>query len=378
MNHGPIDPSGDPLDDPSGDPLDDLLTRALVSRADAARPGVGSLTDVHRRVRQRSRRRATVGAGALAGVGVLAVGVVLAQGDDPAQPVGVADGNDQTESSADVERPGSTLVVATTTPGMPGAGAYRCSNEIAAPIDPTQPDVTPPGRWFETCEYVDVGTVSTTTIVPLPPTTGGAGSEGASPDTTAGSTADLSGVRVLVANGTGVAGMAGWFSAFLTARGAVADPAANSSTMPATTTIYSLDGVTADAFAVAEALRPAMLPGSALWTPSVVAISRDEAATLVDADFGDDVVLVLLGTDAIGAPAIVGACGGSYVIEQGDYLAGIAERFGTTVAGLAAANGWVDGVDHLILPGEVVVIPGADCSTDTAVTTSTVTLAPGP
>jgi hypothetical protein len=365
MNHDPIDPSGDPLDD--------LLTRSLMSRADAARPGAGSLTDVHRRVRHRTRRRATVGAGALAGVGVLAVGAVLAQGDDPARPIGVADGNDQMASPTDVERPitNSTIVVDTTVPGVFGGGAYRCSGEIAAPIDPTQPDVTPPGRWFESCEYVGVGTVSTTTLLPLPPTTG-AGSEGASPDTTA-LTADLSGVRVLVANGTGVGGMAGWFSAFLAERGAITEPAANSGGLPARTTVYSLDGVTADAESVAEALRSVMSTGAAPWLPSVVGISRDEAASLVDADLGEGVVIVLLGTDAIGAPAIVGACGGTYVVEQGDYLAGIAERFGTTVADIATANGWDDGVDHLILPDEVVVIPGADCSTDTTVTPTTST-----
>lgn len=368
MNHDPIDPSGDPLDD--------LLTQALVSRAAAARPGTGSLTDVHRRVRHRARRRATVGAGALAGVGALAVGAVLAQGDDPA-PIGVLDSNDQTASPTDVDRPvtDSTIVIATTVPGMPGGGAYRCSGEIAAPIDPSQPDVTPPGRWFETCEYVDVGTISTTTLVPLPPTTGPGGSEGASPQTSVVSTTDLNGIRVLVANGTGVAGMAGWFSAFLAERGAVADPAANSGTMPATTTIYSLNGVTADAEAVTEALRSVMSSGSTLWMPSVVGISRDEAAALVDADLADDVVLVLLGTDSIGVPATAGACGGTYIVEQGDYLAGIAERFGTTVADLAAANGWGGGVDHLILPGEVVTIPGSGC-VPLVPTTSTSTTGP--
>jgi LysM repeat protein len=362
----------DPFD-PSGDPLDDLLTRSLMSRADAARPGAGSLADVHRRVRQRARRRATVGAGALAGVGVLAVGGVLTQGDDNSRPIGVADGNDQTVSPTDVERPvtNSTIVVDTTVPGMPDGGAYRCSNEIAAPIDPSQPDVTPPGRWFETCEYVDVGTVSTTILVPLPPTTGSAGSEGTSPQTTATSTTDLSGIRVLVANGTGVGGMAGWFSAFLAERGAITEPAANSGGLPARTTVYSLDGVTADAESVAEALRWVMSSGSTPWLPSVVGISRDEAAALVDADLADDVVLVVLGTDSIGAPANPGACGGSYVVEQGDYLAGIAERFGTTVADIAATNGWDDGVEHLILPGELVTIPGAACSTDATVTPTT-------
>lgn len=357
MNH-------DANHDPIGDPLDDLLTQALVSRAAAAQPGAGSLTDVHRRVRQRARRRATVGAGALAGVGVLAVGGVLTQGDDNSRPIGVADGNDQTVAPTDVERPvtDSTIVVDTTVPGMPGDGAYRCSNEIAAPIDPTQPDVTPPGRWFETCEYVDVGTVSTTTIVPLPPTTGVAGSEGASPDTTASSTADLSGVRVLVANGTGVGGMAGWFSAFLAERGAIVEPAANSTGLPASTTVYAIDGATADAETIADALTP-MWRNASLQMPSFVTISRDEAASLVDGgtDVAEGVVLIVLGADAVGVPSSSGACGGSYIIETGDHLAGIAERYALSIDEIVAANDWPEGVNRILIPGAEILLPRTGC-----------------
>jgi LysM repeat protein len=377
MNH---DANHDPIDDPSGDLLDDLLTRALVSRADAARPGAGSLTDVHRRVRQRARRRVTVGAGALAGVGVLTVGVVLAQGDDSARPIDVADGNDQTEFPTDVERPGSTLVVATTTPGMPGAGAYRCSKEIAAPIDPTQPDVTPPGRWFETCEYVDVGTVSSTTIVPLPPTTGGAGSEGASPDTTASSTADLSGVRVLVANGSGVAGFAGSVASRLASLGAsVADPV-NATKNADATAVYAIATPDAEEWKVREAtwiaesvfdelVRAgylALSPGRA----DVTVLTVEEAAGLVDSDVDAGSVLIVLGRDAIDPLSEdLPACP-SYTVEHGDFLVGIAERFNTTVDRITLLNRWPEGASRIIVPGEEISIPGPDCLAPVATTTS--------
>jgi LysM repeat protein len=375
MNH-------DANHDPIGDPLDDLLTQALVSRAAAAQPGAGSLTDVHRRVRQRARRRATVGAGALAGVGVLAVGGVLTQGDDNSRPIGVADGNDQTVAPTDVERPvtDSTIVVDTTVPGMPGDGAYRCSNEIAAPIDPTQPDVTPPGRWFETCEYVDVGTVSSTTIVPLPPTTGGAGSEGASPDTTASSTADLSGVRVLVANGSGVAGFAGSVASRLASLGAsVADPV-NATKNADATAVYAIATPDAEEWKVREAtwiaesvfdelVRAgylALSPGRA----DVTVLTVEEAAGLVDSDVDAGSVLIVLGRDAIDPLSEdLPACP-SYTVEHGDFLVGIAERFNTTVDRITLLNRWPEGASRIIVPGEEISIPGPDCLAPVATTTS--------
>ncbi len=48
---------------------------------------------------------------------------------------------------------------------------------------------------------------------------------------------------------------------------------------------------------------------------------------------------------------------GTYTVEEGDFLYGIAEKFGTTAEAIATANGWTDGVTHNIFPGDVIVIP---------------------
>ncbi|HEX2884204.1 MAG TPA: LysM domain-containing protein, partial [Candidatus Limnocylindria bacterium] len=45
----------------------------------------------------------------------------------------------------------------------------------------------------------------------------------------------------------------------------------------------------------------------------------------------------------------------TYVVQQGDTLAAIAQRFGTTVAAIQAANGIAD--PNEIIVGQVLVIP---------------------
>ena len=49
--------------------------------------------------------------------------------------------------------------------------------------------------------------------------------------------------------------------------------------------------------------------------------------------------------------------GGTYTVVAGDYLAGIAEKVGTTVDALVAANGWPDGAAHTIIPGQKIKTP---------------------
>lgn len=49
--------------------------------------------------------------------------------------------------------------------------------------------------------------------------------------------------------------------------------------------------------------------------------------------------------------------GGTYTIVAGDYLAGIAKKTGTTVDAIIAVNGWTDGVNHLIIPGQQIKLP---------------------
>ncbi len=52
------------------------------------------------------------------------------------------------------------------------------------------------------------------------------------------------------------------------------------------------------------------------------------------------------------------ACGNSVTVVSGDTLRKIADRCGTTVAGLLKANPWL-GSGNLIYPGQVLILPGA-------------------
>jgi LysM repeat protein len=51
------------------------------------------------------------------------------------------------------------------------------------------------------------------------------------------------------------------------------------------------------------------------------------------------------------------ACGGTYVVQQGDWLAKIARKCGVTLSELTAANQWVT-YYYYIYPGQVLNIPG--------------------
>ena len=46
-----------------------------------------------------------------------------------------------------------------------------------------------------------------------------------------------------------------------------------------------------------------------------------------------------------------------YTVVANDYLAGIAAKKGTTVAAIVAANGWPDGAQHVIIPGQQIKVP---------------------
>ncbi len=48
--------------------------------------------------------------------------------------------------------------------------------------------------------------------------------------------------------------------------------------------------------------------------------------------------------------------GATYTVEAGDFLAGIADKFDTTVDAIVAANGWASS-DQLIYPGLVIKLP---------------------
>jgi LysM repeat protein len=47
----------------------------------------------------------------------------------------------------------------------------------------------------------------------------------------------------------------------------------------------------------------------------------------------------------------------TYTITAGDTLSGIAARAGVSLTALVDANGWPDGTDHFIQPGDVITLP---------------------
>ena len=49
--------------------------------------------------------------------------------------------------------------------------------------------------------------------------------------------------------------------------------------------------------------------------------------------------------------------GATYTVVAGDYLSGIAKKVGTTVEAIVAANGWADGDQHVIIPGQTIRLP---------------------
>lgn len=60
----------------------------------------------------------------------------------------------------------------------------------------------------------------------------------------------------------------------------------------------------------------------------------------------------------------------TYTIVAGDSLFAIADRQGITLDALVAANGWTDGIDHLILPGDEILIPSPSAVTTDGTTTT--------
>ncbi len=60
-----------------------------------------------------------------------------------------------------------------------------------------------------------------------------------------------------------------------------------------------------------------------------------------------------------------------YTIDRGDSLYAIADRFCTLATEIAALNGWPEGLDHPIYPGDVILVPGPGCPVITEPYTTT-------
>lgn len=68
-------------------------------------------------------------------------------------------------------------------------------------------------------------------------------------------------------------------------------------------------------------------------------------------------IMLVVSIGAAAAPVKAWSCGGTYVVQRGDWLARIARNCGVSLSALYAANPWV-GYSYYIYPGQVLVIPG--------------------
>jgi LysM repeat protein len=65
-----------------------------------------------------------------------------------------------------------------------------------------------------------------------------------------------------------------------------------------------------------------------------------------------------------------------YIIKAGDYLYGIANAHGVTAEDIVTLNGWDDGIDHDLNPGQTIMVPAPAAGTVTTTAAPTATSAP--
>lgn len=115
-------------------------------------------------------------------------------------------------------------------------------------------------------------------------------------------------------------------------------------------------------------------PGWDVATTSMCCDSTGEVFSMPLPDatlFGTQAPPLTTPTTSAARDIPLGAC--VYVVQEGDFTAGLAEHFGLTVDALSAANpGW----EPPVLPGEQLVIPVAPCPADTTEQMTSPTLAP--
>lgn len=69
-------------------------------------------------------------------------------------------------------------------------------------------------------------------------------------------------------------------------------------------------------------------------------------------------ILLLVSIAATNKAQAWSACGGTYVVQRGDWMAKIAQNCGVSLSALYAANPWVR-YSYYIYPGQVLTMPGA-------------------
>ena len=98
-----------------------------------------------------------------------------------------------------------------------------------------------------------------------------------------------------------------------------------------------------------------IIAGQKIKMPCVPkATSTDSTSTTVA---GSTETTTSGGTSTGTSTTVAGGAGGTYTVQPGDYLSGIAAKTGTTVDAIVAANGWTDGANHVIFPGQVIKMP---------------------
>jgi LysM repeat protein len=95
-------------------------------------------------------------------------------------------------------------------------------------------------------------------------------------------------------------------------------------------------------------------PGDTLNVPPTCTGS---GATVAPADVAPSATQAPATPEVTEAPAV--ADGGGYTVLANDTVYGIAKKFGTSPTALAEANGWSDGINHAIFPGDKIKLPKA-------------------
>ncbi|MEO6122573.1 MAG: LysM peptidoglycan-binding domain-containing protein [Ilumatobacteraceae bacterium] len=143
-----------------------------------------------------------------------------------------------------------------------------------------------------------------------------------------------------------------------TTAGASDSTTANGSyTVAAHDTVYGIaraHGITADELATlngwSDGATHGIFPGDKVKVPD--ATTAAAATTVAESPSTTTTVKSTATTSTVS----VGS-GGTYVIKANDYLSLIAKNTGTTVDGIISANGWSDGVEHLLIPGDTIKLP---------------------
>lgn len=102
---------------------------------------------------------------------------------------------------------------------------------------------------------------------------------------------------------------------------------------------------------VGSALFSACGDGSTASSTTAVNLSSTAFATLAPTETTAVVVTTIAGEGSVSVAEQ------EYTVVSGDYLFGIASRFGVTADAIVLANGWVDGISHPLSPGDKIKIP---------------------